>query len=99
MESYIIQFLKAQETLMEQFKCDTNYFIKPLVNSKWALKIEESAVFLTYCYEKMERVTLVVSRKEGNPEFYKSNEYTMIVAIDCIKIAFIFKNNNVVDSL
>ena len=39
----------------------------------------------------------VIVKKNGIPMVYQKKEYTMVVAIDCVKIAFVFQNNQRVD--
>ena len=42
--------------------------------------------------EEGKKVDAVVVKKGGEPMIYKTKDYTMVVAIDCVKIGFIFRN-------
>ena len=39
-----------------------------------------------------EKVDAVIVKKGGEPMIYKTKDYTMVVAIDCVKIGFVFRN-------
>jgi len=93
MKAEIEQFINSKKTLMQMFKCRDDYFIKSLVDLEWALRTDEGVTFLTYWNDSNNKVNLVVTRKNGNPQIYKNGQYTLIIAIDCIKIAFLLENS------
>ena len=43
------------------------------------------------------RINAVIVKRNGVPMVYQKKEYTMVVAIDCVKIAFVFRNSRRVD--
>ena len=48
--------------------------------------------FLCYWTDEGKKIDAVVVKKSGTPMIYKTKDYTMVVAIDCVKIGFIFRN-------
>ncbi len=95
MKKRVVQdFLIAKNSLMQYFNCKDNYFVKTLVNFNWQVNTNEGITFLTYWDSNLNKTNAVVVKKSGTPLIYKGRDYTMIVAIDCIKVAFIFKNIN-----
>ena len=79
---------------MKHFKCDDDFFIKPLESLKWAVKEEDDFSFLIYWTSEDKRNTAVIVKKNGSSMIYKADTYTMVIAIDCVKTAFIFSNEN-----
>ncbi len=92
--NFLENYINSKKQLMEYFKCDGDFFIKPLENLKWSIKNDGDFNFLMYWTEDLKRHSAVITKKNGNPMVYKVEEYTMVVAIDCIKTAFIFSNSN-----
>lgn len=84
-------FIQSSEDLMKQFGCDGDFFLKPLVDMEWAVRYEDDFPLLSYWSgDSGNKTKAVIVRKNGEPMIYKNGGYTMIVAIDCVKIAFIF---------
>lgn len=86
-------FIAASKSVLNYFNCTNDYFIKPLENAEWSIYENDDYVLLTY-WENNKRKDAVVPRKNGKPMIYISDKYTMVIAIDCIKIAFILTNDN-----
>ena len=88
----VVDFEQARKRLNGYFGCDSDFFVKPLLDYEWAVRQDEDFAFLSYWTEDGKKVDAVVVKKGGEPMIYKTIDYTMVVAIDCVKIGFIFRN-------
>lgn len=87
-------YVTSKKNLFEYFKCREEYPVVMLTENRWAVKETEGMYFLTYWTKDEERqFNYVVVKKDGEPLVYKTRDYSMVIAIDCIKTAFVFKNN------
>ena len=93
MKNIIDDFIKAKNQLNKHFKCEEQFFIKTLIDSKWKIKDGEGVFFLTY-FENNKQNDCVIVKKNNKPMIYKEENFTMVVGIECIKLAFILKNDN-----
>ncbi|MCI8341611.1 MAG: hypothetical protein HFE62_00105 [Firmicutes bacterium] len=90
-------FMAAKNELFKYFKCESEYFVQYMQNLKWKIKNEGDFYFLNYWNGETQNSSATVRnivKKGGMPLIYKTNEYTMIIGIDCVKIGFIFRNSN-----
>ena len=87
-------YISAKKELMDYFKCEDDFFIKPFENLKWAVKSDDDFNFLIYWNDSGKKHTAVIVKKNGSAMIFKANKYTMVIAIDCVKTAFIFSNDN-----
>ncbi len=94
MKKPIQEFIMAKNNVLEFFNCKENYFIKPLMPHTWSIKTEDGVAFLSYWSDGSEEVKVVVAKKDGKPLIFETRDYTMVIGIECIKIAFVFKNMN-----
>ena len=88
----VVDFEQARKRLNSYFGCDSDFFVKPLLEYEWAVRQDEDFAFLSYWTEEGKKVDAVIVKKGGEPMIYRTKEYTMVVAIDCVKIGFIFRN-------
>ena len=88
----VLEFEQSKKRVAAYFGCDGDFFFKPLLGLEWAVRQDEDFTFLSYWTEEGKKVDAVVVKKGGSPMIYKTKEYTMVVAIDCVKIGFIFCN-------
>ncbi|MCL2565206.1 MAG: hypothetical protein FWE24_05270 [Defluviitaleaceae bacterium] len=92
MKSLISEFIDSKEKLLRSFGCDDDYHIESRLGLNWEI-IEDDGVFFLSCWENIgNKTTSVIVKKNDEPLLYESADYTMVIAIDCIKIAFIFNN-------
>ena len=87
---YYIQTLKR---VNDYFRCDGDFFLNPLLDLEWAIRKEEEFSFLCYWTKEGKKVEAIVVKKGGDPIICETKEYTLVVAIDCVKIGFIFRNS------
>ena len=88
----VAEFEQARKRISNYFGCDGDFFVKPLPELEWAVKDDEDFAFLSYWTNEGNKVDAVIVKKGGTPMIYKTKEYTMVVAIDCVKIGFVFRN-------
>lgn len=88
----VADFVQTRKRINDYFGCEGDFFIKPLLDLEWAVREDEDFTFLCYWTTEGKKVDAVVVKKSGAPMIYKTKDYTMVVAIDCVKIGFIFRN-------
>ncbi|HIT72883.1 hypothetical protein B5E58_06790 [Tyzzerella sp. An114] len=88
---FVQNFISSQKNLMQYFGCDGDFYVRPLVESSWTVKNDDDFAILSYWDKNDKRIDAVVVKKGGKPMVYKKNDFTMIIGIDCVKLAFIFK--------
>ena len=93
----ILAYEQSIERLVEYFGCDSDFFMKLLLHCEWTVKEDGDFYFLSYWTEEGKKTDAVVVKKAGEPLLYKGKEYTMVVAIDCVKIGFIFRNDKEIE--
>lgn len=93
-KDHVKDFISAENELFKHFKCDESFFVKAMPASKWVIKNEGDFHFLYYWPTEDKRMEAVIVKKDGEPMIYKTDKYTMIIGIDCVKIGFIFHNGN-----
>ncbi|WP_250277911.1 hypothetical protein [[Clostridium] colinum] len=94
MKDIVENFINAKNILNETFNCNDDFFIKPLVNKKWTIKDNDGIFFLTYIDDSNKAKDCVIVKKNNEPMIYKKENYTMVIGIECVKLAFILDNNN-----
>ena len=90
MRDIVQNFIKAQNQLIKAFDCPGDYFIKPMLGCPWRITGDEDIPILSYEQNNLIQNAVIV-RHSGDPMIYRFKGYTMIVAIDCVKIAFVFE--------
>ncbi|MFV0505066.1 MAG: hypothetical protein ACK5LT_14040 [Lachnospirales bacterium] len=86
----IDNFLQAKINLYDYFAMDYNYDIRINNNIKWKVEDSEGTSFLTYWINNEKFTNLIVKKDE--PLIVEKSQYTMVIAIDCVKIAYVFNN-------
>ena len=94
MGNTVMDYIEVQKNVYDYFQCKEDYLIKPLVGFRWRVIKEEGISFFTYWTHSGVKKDAVVVKKNGVPQVFKTKDYTMVIAIDCIKIAFIMKNTD-----
>lgn len=77
-------YIGAYEKLFSDFKCPGRYFVKPVTDCAWRVSGDEDMHILSYAAQNA-----VVVRQDGQPLVYRASGYAMVIAIDCVKIAFL----------
>ena len=89
----VADFINLNSRLFKYFGCDEEFFVKPLLDYNWTVKREDEFCFLAYWLEGEKVNNAVVVKKGGEPMVYETEDYTMVIGIDCVKIGFIFSNS------
>ena len=95
MKKFIRDYINSKYAIMNKFGCNDDYPLKPLTGKKWAVNGDEGIFFLSIWDDDGEKLDYAVAKKNGEPLIYKNRDYSMIIAIDCVKIAFLFRNDNI----
>ena len=86
--------VSVEKKLMKYFNCDGNYFVKAAVDCGWRIKEIDGNYFVAYWKEGEAPTECVVVKKNSEPLIFKKSDYTMIICIECVKIALVLKNSN-----
>ena len=93
MSNIVKDYIKAQDSLKKYFGCQEDYLIKDLLDSNWQIRDYEGIFFSNYWNEYKQVTKAVIVKRDNEPLIYKTADYTMVIAIDCVKIAFILKKD------
>ena len=88
----VADFVQTRKRINDYFGCEGDFFIHPLLDFECAVREDEAFTFLCQWPAEGKKIDAVVVKKSGTPMIYKTKDYTMVVAIDCVKIGFIFRN-------
>lgn len=93
MNEVVKEYIEVKTNIQKYFGCPDDYFIKPLPNYEWSIYGDDGIFFLTYWDEQDRKINAMIVKKDCNPLIYKAEDYTMVIALDCVKIAFILSND------
>ncbi|NLL69941.1 MAG: hypothetical protein GX238_02285 [Epulopiscium sp.] len=96
MDNPVNQYLYAKEELFSYFGCEPDYFINDLRHMYWQIQHKDGFSIITFS-EKQDfknSFDAVIVKKEEKPMIYATQEYTLIIGIQCVKVGLIFKNAN-----
>ncbi|KXL52384.1 hypothetical protein CLNEO_23180 [Anaerotignum neopropionicum] len=85
-------FVQASKRVADFFGSEGDFFLKPLLDLEWTIRRDDDFYFLCYWLENDKKVEAVIVKKNGEPLIYRTKDYSMVVAIDCVKIGFVFRN-------
>lgn len=94
MTNIVEDFVYSRKNLMEYFKCNNDYFIKPFFGYKWRVKENDGLYFLVYWKDGEGLNERVITKMNNNPAIIRKEEFTMVVFIECVKVAAILENIN-----
>lgn len=89
MQNVVNAYTRAYEDLLGKFNCPYPYFVKNMENRAWRVSGDDEMFFLSYEQEDGKPQTAVVVRQDGKPLVYRAGGYALVIAIDCVKIAFL----------
>jgi len=93
MRKAVQEYIAARDGLFRFFGCAEQYPVRTATHAKWMLPEKENVSFLVLFDAADAREEYVAVRKEDKPLVYKNGDYTMVIAIDCVKTAFVLKNS------
>lgn len=89
----IQEYILSVHNIMKHFKCEGDFYIKPLIEFNWTIQYKDNFSILSYWDKNNKKNDSVIVKKKGRPMIFESGGYTMIIGIDCVKTAFIFENS------
>jgi len=92
MGDIVSEFEKVSRKVQSYFNCQEEYLLKSMTDMDWCVWEDEGLHFLKYKNYKTPETNLVMVRRDGDPLSYRTEKYTLAIAIDCIKTGFIFLN-------
>lgn len=93
MDNLLSEFSVTKSRIFAAFGCPSEYFVKFVENAHWKINSDNSMTFLTYSEPNSRPANCVVITREGKPMIYTYQDYTMVIAIECVKTALIFKTS------
>jgi len=93
MEKILEKYTDSRNEILDTFGCEKEYFIKNIETYNWRVKDVDGMFFLTYWKQGGKLNECIIVKKNNAPIIIRKEEYTMIIVIECIKIALILKNN------
>lgn len=88
------EYIESRKKVSEFFKCEGDFFIRPLMDYNWSVKQGQDFSILSYWKEEVPKADSIIVKRSGEEMIFEAGNYTMVVGIDCVKIGFIFKNDN-----
>ncbi len=92
MNEIIKTYIQSSQDILKGFDIDEEYFIKPILDCEWSIREVEGLMFFKYIKDGKEFEQVVV-RKSGENLLNEQDNFTSIIAIDCVKIAFLVSND------
>lgn len=89
----VMDYIKSRKNILEYFQCKGDFFIKPLTDNDWQVKMIDDFYILSYWNSQGVKIDAVIVKKSGQPMIYRAGSHTMVVAIDCVKIGFVFDSH------
>ena len=94
MDNAVKNFSDANLKIKRYFKCKEDCFVKVMDDYNWSIKEGEGISFFMYWKDGQPLKECVISKKNDKPLIFKTNKYTMVIAIECVKVALVVKNEN-----
>lgn len=92
----VSQFIDVQKSIIEAFDLDRTYHIKNLTDKKWSLRDFEDGKILRYWLSDDKHEDCVVVKERGDSIIREYEGYSIIIALDCVRTAFLFRTENLV---
>lgn len=89
----VMDLIDVTSGLIKDFGCENDFFLKPLIDLEWTIKSTEDFSILSYWDSNDKKIEAIIVRKNLEPLIFEYSGYTMVIAIDCVKIGFIFKSD------
>jgi hypothetical protein len=93
-KSPVKNLASAISAVKSYFNTDINYVLKPLLDVHWRIWSMDEVRFLTYWSDDVQKTDVLIVKEGDKPLVLEKADYTMVVGIECIKVALIFKNSN-----
>ena len=87
MRKAVNSYMQSYRNLLSAFGCKSRYYIRPALECAWGVSEAEIPI-LTVEADGTEQKCVIV-RQDGEPLVYRANGYALVIAIDCVKTAFL----------
>ena len=94
MSDHVTNYISAAEKLAAAFKCGAEFPFRLCLGEKWRLNEADGSFFLSLENGGGKADVFVAVKANGKPLRYRYGRYIMVVAIDCVKTAFILDDKN-----
>ncbi len=88
----LVSYKKSQNDIFKKFNVDAKYFLSVLDTHIWEIISQDDINLIKY-EDGTEQKTNLIIQKGEKPFIVEKDGYTMVVAIDCVKVAFVFRND------
>jgi len=86
-------YIDANTKLLKLFGCESALPIRVLTNVEWRIQENEGVSFLHYRHKGTDdELVSVIINKDSEPWVTPLSDVSLVVAIDCIRFAFILNN-------
>ena len=87
----INDYISSKKKLLNMFGIKEDYFIIPCINKDWELDLNEDLPMLIFEGDDGPQ-TRVIVKKGNKPIVVRKKRLTLVVALDCVKICYVFDN-------
>lgn len=94
MKKFVPDYIKAKRDMLDYFKCEEDYFLKPVTNCSWHIKELEEMFFISYQEGEDKPNESIIVKKDGKPMVYRQGDYALVICVECVKVGLIFKIEN-----
>lgn len=94
MKNIVSNYIDSKTAILKRFECEQDFFVKPIEEYNWRIKEGDGIYFLNYWKSDGKVNECVIVKKDGIPYVMKEKDFTMIVCIECVKVAIIARNAN-----
>jgi len=84
-------YLESKNSLFSYFDCNEEYFVKPVLDYEWRIKEIDNMFILTYWKQGGKLNECIIAKKDNIPIIVRKSDYSLVVAIECVKVAIILK--------
>ncbi len=90
----IKDFVESQKNIFDAFDLEKSYHVKPFLNNKWTTNDFDGGQILRYWVNENRYDDCVIVKENGESIIREYEEYSVVIALDCVKTAFLFKREN-----
>jgi len=90
-------YFAAENGLFAHFGCVEHFPIRGMRDCAWRLLREGDTYFLACVDDNNNKTNFVVIKKNNEPMIFNKRGHTMIICIDCVKMAFILSDEKKLD--
>lgn len=94
MKKTVSNYINSRNAILKSFQCEQDFYVKPIEGCKWAVRENDGAFFLNYWHDGKGVRECFIVKKDGLPYVIREKDYTMIVCIECVKVAIIAANSD-----